>query len=62
MRLVSIKWKPLQADKRDIVVGYAANEPIVLRAQDFELTELRVADYAQVDREWHRRQRNGHCR
>ena len=32
----------------DIVVGYAANEPIVLASQGFELTELRVADYAQL--------------
>jgi NitT/TauT family transport system substrate-binding protein len=32
----------------DIVVGYAANEPIVLDSQGFELTELRVADYAQL--------------
>lgn len=32
----------------DIVVGYTANEPIVLASQGFELTELRVADYAQL--------------
>ncbi len=32
----------------DIVVGYAANEPIVLAAQDFKLNELRVADYEQL--------------
>ena len=32
----------------DIIVGYAANEPIVLASQGFELTELRVADYAQL--------------
>lgn len=32
----------------DIVVGYAANEPIVLSSQGFELNELRVADYAQL--------------
>ncbi len=32
----------------DIVVGYAANEPIVLAAQDFKLNELRVADYVQL--------------
>lgn len=32
----------------DIVVGYAANEPIVLASQGFELNELRVADYAQL--------------
>lgn len=32
----------------DIVVGYAANEPIVLTSQDFALNELRVADYVQL--------------
>ncbi|MBN8655820.1 MAG: ABC transporter substrate-binding protein [Anaerolineae bacterium] len=32
----------------DIVVGYTANEPIVLASQGFELNELRVADYAQL--------------
>lgn len=32
----------------DVVVGYTANEPIVLRAQGLELTELRVSDYAQL--------------
>jgi NitT/TauT family transport system substrate-binding protein len=32
----------------DIVVGYAANEPIVLASQDFALTELRVADYVEL--------------
>ena len=32
----------------NIIVGYAANEPIVLASQGFELTELRVADYAQL--------------
>lgn len=32
----------------EIVVGYAANEPIVLAAQGYEFTELRVADYVQL--------------
>jgi NitT/TauT family transport system substrate-binding protein len=32
----------------DIVVGYAANEPIVLASQGFDLTELRVADYVSL--------------
>lgn len=32
----------------DIVVGYAANEPIVLASQGFGLTELRVADYVEL--------------
>ncbi len=34
--------------QKDVVVGYAANEPVVLRAQGFELNELRVADYVQL--------------
>lgn len=34
--------------QNDIVVGYAANEPVQLRAQGFELNEMRVADYAQL--------------
>ncbi|GAB4540433.1 MAG: ABC transporter substrate-binding protein [Anaerolineales bacterium] len=34
--------------QKDVIVGYAANEPIVLRSQNFELNELRVADYAQL--------------
>ncbi|MBL8061891.1 MAG: ABC transporter substrate-binding protein, partial [Anaerolineales bacterium] len=32
----------------DVVVVYTANEPIVLRAQGMEVTELRVSDYAQL--------------
>ena len=32
----------------DIVVVYTANEPIVLRAQGLEVTELRVSDHAQL--------------
>ena len=36
------------AGQQDIVVGYAANEPIQLRAQGFPVTEIRVADYAQL--------------
>jgi NitT/TauT family transport system substrate-binding protein len=34
--------------KQDIVVGYAANEPIQLKAQGFDVTELRVADYVEL--------------
>lgn len=34
--------------KQETVVGYAANEPIQLRAQGFDVTELRVADYVQL--------------
>jgi NitT/TauT family transport system substrate-binding protein len=32
----------------DIVVVYTANEPIVLRSQGFEFTELRLDDYVQL--------------
>ena len=34
--------------QQDIVVGYAANEPIQLRAQGVAVTEIRVADYVQL--------------
>lgn len=34
--------------QNNVVVVYSANEPIQLRAQGFDLTELRVADYAQL--------------
>ena len=36
------------AGQQDIIVGYAANEPIQLRAQGIAVTEVRVADYAQL--------------
>jgi len=36
------------AGQQDIVVGYAANEPIQLRAQGIPVTEVRVADYVQL--------------
>lgn len=36
------------AGTSEIVAGYAANEPIVLAAQGYEFTELRVADYVQL--------------
>ena len=36
------------AGQQDIIVGYAANEPIQLRAQGIAVTEMRVADYAQL--------------
>ena len=38
----------LAADQQEVVVGYAANEPIQLKAQGFDVTELRVADYVQL--------------
>jgi NitT/TauT family transport system substrate-binding protein len=34
--------------QKNIIVGYAANEPIVLKAQGFDINELRVANYAQL--------------
>jgi NitT/TauT family transport system substrate-binding protein len=34
--------------QQDVIVGYAANEPIQLRAQGIAVTEVRVADYAQL--------------
>src|SRR5215510_871951 len=36
------------AGQQDIVVGYTANEPIQLRAKGIAVTEMRVADYAQL--------------
>src|SRR5215211_7438658 len=38
----------LAAGEQDIVVGYAANEPIQLRARGVPVTEIRVADYVQL--------------
>ena len=36
------------AGSQDIIVGYSANEPIQLHAQGIAVTEIRVADYAQL--------------
>jgi len=36
------------AGQQAIIVGYAANEPLQLRAQGIAVTEIRVADYAQL--------------
>lgn len=38
----------MASGQQDIIVGYAANEPIQLRAQGIAVTEVRVADYAQL--------------
>ena len=38
----------MAAGQQDIVVGYSANEPIQLRARGIAVTEIRVADYAQL--------------
>jgi NitT/TauT family transport system substrate-binding protein len=36
------------AGTQDVVVGYSANEPIQLKARGIAVTEIRVADYAQL--------------
>ncbi len=36
------------AGQQDIIVGYTANEPIQLKARGIPVTELRVADYANL--------------
>jgi NitT/TauT family transport system substrate-binding protein len=38
----------MAAGQQDIVVGYAENEPIQLRAKGIPVTEIRVADYVQL--------------
>ena len=38
----------MTAGEQDIIVGYAANEPFQLRALGIAVTEIRVADYAQL--------------
>ena len=38
----------LAADQEDAVSIYTANEPVQLKAQGFELNEIRVADYVQL--------------
>lgn len=38
----------MAAGQQDIVVGYAENEPIQLRARGIPVTEIRVADYVQL--------------
>ncbi len=38
----------MAAGKQDIIVGYTANEPVQLRAQEIPVTELRVANYVEL--------------
>ncbi len=38
----------LATGEQDVIVGYAANEPIQLRARGIPVTEIRVADYVQL--------------
>lgn len=51
VRLDSIGFNQVDlmaAGQQDIVVGYAANEPVELRAQGIPVTEIRVAEYVQL--------------
>jgi NitT/TauT family transport system substrate-binding protein len=38
----------IAAGTQDVIVGYTANEPIQLKARGIAVTEIRVADYAQL--------------
>ena len=38
----------LATDQEDAIIGYAANEPIQLAAQGYEVNEIRVADYVHL--------------
>ncbi len=38
----------LAAGRESAVVGYAANEPVVLRSKGYAINEMRVADYVQL--------------
>ncbi len=38
----------LAAGQQDVIVGYAANEPIQLKARGIPVTEIRVSDYVQL--------------
>ncbi len=38
----------LVVDQEEAIVGYSANEPIQLRAQGYEISEIRVADYVNL--------------
>ncbi|MCX6078909.1 MAG: ABC transporter substrate-binding protein [Chloroflexi bacterium] len=38
----------LAAGHEDVVVGYAANEPVVLHSKGYAINEMRVADYVQL--------------
>ncbi len=49
--LDSIGYNQVQAltsGKDQVVVGYADNEPILLRSKGYDITELRVADYDEL--------------
>lgn len=38
----------LAGGREEAVVGYAANEPVVLRSKGYDVNEIRVADYVQL--------------
>ena len=38
----------LAAGHEQVVVGYAANEPVILRSKGYAIKEMRVSDYAQL--------------
>ena len=51
MKLEEIGFNQVElvaAGKQDIIVGYTTNEPIQLKAQGIDVTELRVADSVQL--------------
>jgi NitT/TauT family transport system substrate-binding protein len=38
----------LVAGREDAVVGYAANEPVILRSKGYDVNEIRVSDFVQL--------------
>jgi NitT/TauT family transport system substrate-binding protein len=38
----------LAAGREDVIVGYAANEPVVLRSKGYAVNEIRVSDFVQL--------------
>lgn len=38
----------LAGGREEAVVGYAANEPVILRSKGYDINEIRVADYVQL--------------
>lgn len=51
VNLESIGFNQVEAlatDQVEIVVGYAANEPVVLRSKGYDLTEWRTSEYVQL--------------
>ncbi len=51
VKLEAIGFNQVEAfasKQKNIIVGYTANEPIILKSQGFDVNELRVADYEQL--------------